>query len=178
MDARYLLARLNSIEHSFEKHIQSTGEKLSPMMVAATLAGLPKPAYLLLRYIWCQDETVYPDLFLEVEQMARGLALSEGWHGFAAEEKIRALSTLALHYFNHRPLCKTCNGTGIVKIAGCPVCFGSGKQRLTHSVLANAVGIHRSNWLRSWDNKFNLVLAVLSEWEERGSEHISRRLCA
>lgn len=178
MDARYLLARLNSIEHHYEKQIQSTGEKLSPMMVAAALAGIERPAYLLLRYIWCQDETVYPELLSEVEHMVKGLALIEEWHGFAAEEKIQALSTLALRYFNHHPLCKTCNGTGIVKITSCLQCFGSGKQRLTHSVLANAVGVHRSNWLRSWDSKFNLVLAVLGEWEDSACGHIQKRLCA
>lgn len=174
MDARYLLARLTSIEHSFEKQIQSTGEKLSPMMVAAALAGLERPAYLLLRYVWCQDESVYPELLLEVQRAVRGLALEEGWKGF--EGKVEALSVLVLRYFQQRPLCKTCNGTGIVKITSCPQCFGSGKQRLTHSVLANAVGIHRSNWLRSWNDKFNLALAVLSEWEEEACGHIRAQL--
>ncbi len=178
MDARYLLARLNSIEHHYEKQIQSTGEKLTPMMVAAALSGLEKSAYLLARYVWCQDETVYSELLSEVEQMVQGLALSEEWCGFAAEEKIQALSALALRYFQHRSLCKACSGTGIVKITSCPQCFGSGKQRLTHSVLANAVGVHRSNWLRSWNEKFNLVLAVLSEWEEEACGHIQKQLCA
>jgi hypothetical protein len=144
--------------------------------VAAALAGLPKPAYLLLRYIWCQDETVYPDLFLEVEQMARGLALSEGWHGFSAEEKIQALSTLALRYFNCQFLCKVCRGTGIMKIESCHACFGSGKKRLTHAVLANAVGIHRSNWLRSWNDKFNSVLQIMNEWEDDALDCLQSKL--
>ncbi|MBS0289293.1 MAG: hypothetical protein JSS07_04550 [Proteobacteria bacterium] len=171
-----LFARLNAITVNWEDYIRVTGPVLGSDAIAAGLAGLERVPYLLLRYLWCMDETVVEELYCLLLKEIVELAYKRKWGCRKDCMKLFRLVKMALCELQTVNLCKTCKGTGVIKLEPCSRCYGSGIKRRTQEAYAKYCGVSASNWERSWQRKYQEVLWRIVRWNEKGIKHLLSRL--
>lgn len=171
-----LLARLNTISVDWQNSARMTGDILRAEDIAACMSGLESGPYLLLRYLWCQDGTVENELRAIIQQEVYVLANHNSWGCKNNINRLNALSKMALYEFQKVNLCKPCKGTGVKLNQVCARCNGSGKKKMTQAERAKVCGIKPSNWVRSWEQKYEEIYLLLVDWNEKGISHILSRL--
>lgn len=58
----------------------------------------------------------------------------------------------------------------------CDLCEASGTFLMTDVRRAQALGVHASNWHRTWSARYAENLLIPQEWEDRAIRHVRRRL--
>lgn len=178
MEAQRLLSRLNTISVNWEISERVTGDVLRAEDIAYSLAGLARGPYLLMRYLWCQDESVKQELYGLLLMETVHIADRNNWKCKNDFSRLMAFIKTAIHEIQFDNICKSCKGTGIKCIQKCMSCNGSGKKRRSQSELSHSCGIKPSNWKKQGEMKFNNVYTHLMQWNDIGVEHMLSRLCA
>lgn len=176
IEPQRLLSRMNPVAVDWQNSIRVTGDVLRAEHVAACLAGLERGPYLLLRHLWCQDESnqreLYGILLVEIIHIADK-------HHWTCRNDFRQLARLikmALSELKNAHICKPCQGTGVKANEKCLRCHGHGKKRLSQAECARVCGVKPANWKRSWAHKYQEVYLWISDWNERGINHLLSRL--
>jgi hypothetical protein len=171
-----LLARINPISVNLQSSTAITGMVLKAEDIAASLAGLERGPYLLIRYLWCQDHTVAKELNELLLKEIKHMALKKNWKYKNDTIKLSTFINVAIRELEHVNLCKSCNGTGVKTNKMCLPCYGTGKIKFSQSNCARVCGIKPSNWKLYWAGKYQDVCLLISEWNERGIDHLLSRL--
>ncbi len=145
--------------------------------IAAALARLPKEASLYGRFLILNDQTARRRL---VPMICGGCAeLGFDYHSskdFASPpyvdgrpiytDRLVDLVNLALDESHGRHKCPRGNGVGQIGVQRCDHCSGSGVRRPTESSRADALGIARGKFKKTWQHRYeNIVLPVLTYLE-------------
>lgn len=171
-----LLSRLNPFSVDPQNHSPLTGEVLRPEDIVGSLSGLERGPYLLLRYLWCQDMTVFKELYGMLLNETIQLADKNNWPHKNNLNRLIGMINLALRELKTVNLCKPCKGSGVIVNQPCMNCYGSGKKRISQAEQARYCGVEPANWKKHWAYKYQEVFLQISDWNERGMAHLLSRL--
>ena len=133
--------------------------------VSAALARLPVEASLYGRYLILDDQ-IARDLLI---RMLVDVCLDLGFEGDLT--RLRQLVNLGLSESHGRNKCPQCKGIGKLGIQKCEHCHGSGLKRPTEASRANALGIARGKFKKTWQHRYEqIVLPVITYLEMELSE--------
>ena len=128
--------------------------------VCAALARLPIEASLYGRYLILDDE-VARDLLI---RMLVDVCLDLGFEGDLT--RLRQLVNLGLSESHGRNKCPQCKGIGKLGIQKCEHCHGSGLKRPTEASRAQALGIERGKFKKTWQQRYEqIILPVVTYLE-------------
>lgn len=175
-DPERLLSRLNAVGVDWQNVSAATGDVLTSVDIAATLAGLADGPYFLVRYLWCGDKTVAPELFDLLLGSAVQIARKHQWGCKNNLLKLSALVKMAIHEMEKVNLCKPCKGTGMKAIEICRHCNGNGSKQRTQAEYARFCGLDPSNWERRWAKKYEQIYLHAVRWNEIGIYHMLSKL--
>lgn len=147
--------------------------ELTPLDVAAALAGLAPGPYHLARLAWVDDHRAESDLV-----QALSLAVSPPRRPEDRPPWLGALA-LAIAEYCWPPRCGECEGHGVVwtpKPGACLGCHGTGRGRWTEEKMAEAVGVDREAWRRVWRGRYERAYRCVSGWGSEVMSHLTRRL--
>ncbi|MFO1259074.1 MAG: hypothetical protein U1E78_11785 [Gammaproteobacteria bacterium] len=171
-----LLSRLNAVGVDWQNVSAATGDVLTSVDIAATLAGLAKGPYLLMRYLWCGDKTVGAELVELLLADAIQIAHKQQWGCKHNLPRLSALVKMAIHEMEKINLCKSCKGTGMKMLESCCHCDGVGKKQRTQAEYARYCGVDPSNWQRRWSKKYEKIYLHAVTWNDIGINHMLSRL--
>jgi len=133
--------------------------------VSAALARLPVEASLYGRYLILDDQ-IARDLLI---RMLVDVCLDLGFEGDLT--RLWQLVNLGLSESHGRNKCPQCKGIGKLGIQKCEHCHGSGLKRPTESSRAQALGIARGKFKKTWQHRYEqIVLPVITYLEMELSE--------
>ena len=133
--------------------------------VSAALARLPIEASLYGRYLILDDQ-IARDLLI---RMLVDVCLDMGFEGDLT--RLRQLVNLGLSESHGRNKCPQCKGIGKLGIHKCEHCHGSGLKRPTEASRAQALGIARGKFKKTWQHRYeHIVLPVITYLEMELSE--------
>ena len=132
--------------------------------VAAALSGISSPAtdYALYRYVG--DTSAQPRLFYIAYLRAVDVANRDGWQPPKGSEIIRKMTKAALVETFDCPVCRSCGGTGYLGAKSCTQCGGGGTARIPDSTIAHALGVDKSNYSRTWRDRYQSVRRDIGGW--------------
>ena len=136
--------------------------KLTPGMVAGALAGLPRPAYLFIRFAFLADTGCYPEL---VQWVSRHYGVPD------------AVGRIALIESSRLGICPYCNGSGIntKRRTECKQC-DNGEYQWPAKRVAPLAKMDTGEFRRKYWRKYREVVADLDEFVDDSAEHIHRKL--
>ena len=141
--------------------------------VAAALGmgNLPKLAYFIARLKLCVDESVRPQLTLEVNRLIATLFYEHKWkspfddnertaHFFGKMGQIAIDEVVGVR-------CSTCGGRGKHKGVIHKACHGTGIKNLSAYKISDRVGVNESTWRRTWASRYDELTRQLygAFWE-------------
>lgn len=133
--------------------------------VSAALARLPVEASLYGRYLILDDQ-IARDL---LNRMLVEVCLNLGFEGDL--RRLTQLVNLGLSESHGRNKCPQCKGIGKLGIQKCEHCHGSGLKRPTEASRAQALGIARGKFKKTWQHRYEqIVLPVITYLEMELSE--------
>lgn len=176
LEPQRLLARMNTIAINWQSTSPVTGEVVTAHDISGCLAGLKQGPYLLMRYLWCQDETVRNELYGLLLVEIIHLADKQHWGCKNNFIKLMMLIKAAINEVGKVNLCKPCKGTGLLKTEICMQCNGVGVKKRSQAQLAHSCGIKPSNWNHHWALRYNEVYLLIVDWNESGLKHLLSRL--
>lgn len=71
--------------------------------------------------------------------------------------------------------CDHCRGTGLAT-ARCSLCGGAGRFTINDARRAQAVQVHKANWMRTWAGRYAEHIELPRRWEHAAVSHVRRRL--
>jgi hypothetical protein len=177
--------------------IAATGQHLTPEDIKHALGGLPvRPfrfgmaAFLGDRYSWTMLEGFVVELLRwqadaggwitkrqHVEILNR-MAQLMVWEAVSAQSRNETLpGEMPMPKGSAAILCPLCLGRG-TDVHGriCSVCGGSRRFVLDDSKRADAIGMHRSNWSRTWRDRYAEAMEHPRRWEAQAISHVRRKL--
>lgn len=170
-----LLARLNPKTLSLSPMGRGGLPELTPLDIAAGLAGAPKNAQRTALAAFAGfPEPLLPGL---VEARLGRLARAEGWR--ATQEQVRRIARIAVWEYCEPPRCWECEGRAIVytpQPAGCTACNGSGYGRLRASQLCDAIGLTLNEWKGAWRYRYDRAYGIVSGWGSEALSHLAKKL--
>lgn len=174
MDPRRALARLAAQSLPMEPTV-GAGPELTQADVAAACAGLTPEAWDLLAAKWVQGgmpRRMYASLLLEVEALAH----NQGWQVPPRRPYLARMVALAILEVVDPQTCNQCRGTGFLGIRECRPCHATGRRRMWAAQRARAVGVHKSQWHRSWAGRYERIYRRVASIEVEGLSHVARGL--
>lgn len=176
IEPQRLLARMNTITVDWQNNIPVTGKVLTAQEISGSLAGLARGPYLLMRYLWCQDDSVAKELYglLMVETI--NIAAENDWRCKNNFYRLAALMKMAVDELKENSSCKPCKGTGVMVNQPCVQCNGRGKKKRSQLEQARLCGVKPANWKNHWALKYQEIYLKISEWNDEGINHFLSRL--
>lgn len=170
MSPEKLLAKITA------KGITITGEgfggsvTISQTDVAGALSfsGIDRMTYLyaLFKYVDANDIELLKQLYNHVYIHLATMPQKNGWELTKGKETFRNIVILALneHINPNFNTCKQCLGTGLTpNQLNCKSCDGSGHKKPSPQKMADAARIDRSNWVRVWAARYEIVHKSISD---------------
>lgn len=164
-------------------------DTLKPSDIAAGLAGLPEGETAALMAKHMHDPQAYRKLRAKLLSRAAKLAVDQKWKGYTAEEKranpqhrqpvkLGTLADLAMDELLRASVCPSCRGSTRSENnkRACQRCGGTGRLNYSASQRARRVGVHVSNWQRTWSRRYEDIYTTAREYERRGLRHIVRKI--
>ena len=176
----------------------ATGPHLTPEDIKLALGGLAPAPYLfgmaaflrdeqsrrrleghmLLELRWMADAGDWITKAVHVEILDR-MAQLVVWESTVAQSRNETLpGELPLPQGSAAVLCPACNGRaerGTGRF-GCKVCDGSRRFILTDPRRAAAIGLHGSNWRRTWRERYAEAMEHPRRWEAVALAHVRRKI--
>ena len=152
--------------------------ELTPMDLAAGLAGAPQGGQLAVLAAYAGQLEVVPELCGRIGRAVARLARSERWRGMTAQ-RVEVLAGLAVREFVSPPLCDGCEGRRIQwtpEPRDCEDCGGSGSGRVPGSVVCEALGVDGEEWRGVRRYQYDRSYAIVAAWGAEALAHLSRRL--
>jgi hypothetical protein len=153
--------------------------EITRMDVNAAMAGADETGLNLLLAHVCNDRKAQSQAFYSLYNRVMTLAMDQGWQfeGKRGQERIRALTQLALFEHTDTPRCPACKGTKYNRaMRPCKACKGTGYYKIKDSHRARAMGINRTSWSRLWAKRYADVLQIISEAEYLAMRNIRKSL--
>lgn len=117
------------------------------------------------------SERAHGHLLKEVESLAKH------WRVRDKENRLAALSSLAIFETNSTPVCPACKGRKFNRFhRPCAPCKGEGKYIIRDSHRARALGVSHSTWSRVWNARYTEVLQLISDREGRALREIHHKI--
>lgn len=183
MNPATALARLAGKSNFKIEHVDTGEGGLTVHDISHACAHLPGEAHLIALAMWAEDYSVLKRLEYYVWDYAVKVAIDKGWKVPPGKEILRRMARLAISevVLEHRYKCDTCEGRGIVykrrpKPVDCPACKGSGKEKVYRNERADWLLIHRTNYYRKWEPRYELIFAHVVMQKNRAWGHIRRNL--
>lgn len=173
-----LLTRLNPKSQSFTD--TGGGGDLTPLDIAAACAGADDLGLRVLLTKVCGDRTHHGQMFYQIYGIVVSRAAKGGWRVPKGEEKLRALTQLAIFEAVNDFACPACNGTKFNRkrpSQPCAPCAGNGRLRLTEPLRAEVLGITRQAWYKLWNQRYREVQQIIGDHESSATRKIYRQLC-
>ena len=180
MNPAELLSRLNPSIPDIDKLPPGWGG-LSPSDIAASLAGLPRLAQLILLAKWAQYPGLQHELIYQLWNYAVDISIQFGWpKPPSGQETYRKLAHLAIIEGVYPLPCRRCNGhkrtwrrEGYSII--CPRCIGAGTHTLSNRERCKIVGMTFYQW-RQWEYRYRVISNAIQYWNNDGLRHIKNQL--
>lgn len=170
MSPEKLLAKITA------KGITITGEgfggsvTISQTDVAGALsfANLDRMTYLyaLFKFSGAVDIPLLQQLYNHAYIRFAAMPQDRGWKLSKGRETFRNLVVLAInehidHGFN---TCNQCKGAGVTSSQmQCKSCEGSGHKKPSSKLMADAIRVDRSNWVRVWSGRYDVVHKAITD---------------
>lgn len=182
-DARALAARMTSQRPVDFREPQGGGTPglgITGLDVAGALSmgGAGEGETLMVLAKWVQDTSAQARLFYVVYDDIVKLATEEKWQVPVGAHRLRRLTRLAIAEIIDAKTCQACQGRqwvlngAIPKV--CQACNGSGRRDWSAATRYHAVGIHRSNWLRTWARRYIDIMSIVAAYDSQGLRALRR----
>ena len=158
------LARLAAKSQSWQTAAGAHGA-ITPSDIAASLAGGSRLGYAAALLAYAQHFDMRSIAERELWLRVVDLAARERWQ--IQPGMLRLLTKLAVFEAEHPARCYRCGGRGEMRLDGkvfrCEECIGTGRGRASERQLADAAGVPKTTWRRTWAPKYRKASAVILE---------------
>lgn len=174
---------------------------LTPNDIAAMLAGLERPAFLMGMAYECGDQKALRELEAILWRWVIDRAREAHWRSPRPRFLCRRLAGLALYEALDPMVCPTCNGKATLTFSldehpdyilspyygelnehegkiRCLTCRGAGKVKLSARKRADLAGIHKFIWQQYWGSKYEDVHQLAKDWLYQARAHIAKKTAA
>lgn len=134
---------------------------LSAALVSAAMAGADEIGVMVLMRRVGGDTSAYKEAYIRLTKGVIRVAKQNKWK-LTNCDKVKDLLNLCLYEYIHPIKCPTCRGTGFYRYKECPTCLGTTNYTLNDTQRAQAIGVHRSNWRRTWAIRHKQVTDYLT----------------
>ena len=156
-----LLTRLNAGTVNLEG-VSGGIPELTTSDIAACLAGGDNIGLMILMRRDAGDTSAHKAAYRRLVKGVIRVAKQNRWKIKGAKE-VKSLLNLCLYEYIYPQKCPTCGGTGYYRYKECGTCHGTTNYVLNDSQRAYAIGVHRSNYRRTWSTRHKQVTDYLSE---------------
>ena len=157
-----MLVRLVPGSIPLEGRVSGGRPELTTSDIAACLAGGDNIGVMILLRRIAGDTSAHPDAYKRLIKGLARVAKQNKWK-LTRSDTAKNLLNLCLYEYIHPLKCPTCRGTGFYRYKECTTCNGTTSYTLNDSQRAHAIGIHRSNYRRTWAVRHKQVTDYLSE---------------
>lgn len=176
LESQQLLNRMNEITVNWEIYLRVMGPTLGADAIEIGLAGLERLPSLLMRYLWCLDDSVASELHDLLLRKILVLAYQRNWECKNSLSQLMRLVQLAIYEMRNLSTCYACKGAGRRKFQRCYICDGLGVRAKRDAEYAKYSDLSQISWKRLWASKYKEVLIKMVEWNEEGIEHLMLQL--
>lgn len=131
---------------------------------AAALSGLSEHAMALAMVRYVGDVSPMPQLAYAAWLRAVDVANRDGWRPPRGSEIVRKMAKAAIFEAIEPHRCGACNGTGYLSARACHRCGGTGNEPIRDATLAQALGVDKSNYSRTWKPRYQAVKSEVGNW--------------
>ena len=136
--------------------------ELTTADLSACLAGADNIGLMVILRRVTDDTSGHREAYKRLMKGIIRVAKQNRWKLGKNDNKIKQLLNLCLYEYIYPIKCPTCRGTGYYRYKECPTCHGTTNYTLNDSQRAYALGVHRSNWRRTWANRHKQVSEYLT----------------
>lgn len=111
-----------------------------------------------------------------VLSLVKALSKENKWKCRDRDNRLESLANLVVLEYILEPRCPLCHGTKYYQNKPCDVCKATGFIRWNDQERASAIGVNPSVWLRTWKERYALVMQRLNEHETDAYRSIRDRL--
>lgn len=163
------LALLTPRSVDLRKLGRTTGETLTPAMVAGAMAAMSAPASALCYAKYLTDgntrERYRVQVYAHLIERVIAIASAENW----TIRPIQALTELAIEETLGRR-CNACKGASALlvndKLEHCTRCNGTGQHRIRIDVMCERLHMSKRNYYSRWRRRYGALLEILRAWDD------------
>lgn len=179
-----ILARLNAKSQSL---LQTFGKaELTPADISAALSGTQEDRLVnneigievLLAKI-CNNRQSQVKCFYPIYRGVAEIAIKGKWKMKRGEDRLRSLTQLAVFEATNDQACPRCKGTTFNPrnpTKACEPCRGTGRYRIKDYERAEALGVSKQTWSRTWEPRYQDVQIFIETQEHKALKSIAKKL--
>jgi hypothetical protein len=156
--------------------------------ISFALAGLPHIISKYARLKYANQQYHFSEIWRYVYWQVEKMSEEQGWqprnkkpYSGRRDPFLSRLAYLALLESAGSDKCNKCNGRGTIhtgyKVMDCFRCNGSGRMQRTELGRAKFMNIHKTNWHKRWQRRFNYdILGIFDVFEYEITKELRERL--